>query len=303
MTTRYTGRFAPSPTGPLHFGSLVAALASYLDARANRGLWLLRIEDVDTTRCHEKHAEDIISTLHAFGFRWDGDVTVQSRRTPRYEAAMARLSHSGAAYPCTCTRREVADGGLAGIDGAPVYPGTCAARAAPVDAATPHAMRVRVSTASITFHDRVQGTFSQALHRDVGDFVVKRRDSLFAYQLAVVVDDADAEVTHVVRGADLLDSTARQIHLQRLLGVETPQYLHVPVATTSAGEKLSKQTEAEAVGAPDRARACQLLNRALLFLGQTPWPSARTPSSLLDFATGEWSPVAIPAVRGIPHSG
>jgi glutamyl-Q tRNA(Asp) synthetase len=244
MTASYIGRFAPSPTGPLHRGSLVAALASYLDAKAHHGKWLLRIEDVDEARTVPGAAEAILHCLAGFGMQWDGEVVWQSRRSALYQASFARLD--GHAYPCSCTRREIADSriGIAS-DGAAIYPGTCRAGLAPGKAA--RALRLRVpddASAHIRFDDRWFGPVTQDLAAEVGDFVLKRADGYWAYQLAVVVDDADQQVTHVVRGADLLDSTPRQIYLQHLLGLPTPHYLHVPVVTNANGEKLSKQTGA-----------------------------------------------------------
>jgi len=249
----YIGRFAPSPTGPLHRGSLVAAMASFLDARAHRGEWLVRIEDIDEPRCPPGAAEDILATLAAFGMQWDGEVVWQSRRKDLYEAAFAHLAPW--VYPCGCTRREIADSriGIA-ADGAAVYPGTCRHGLAAGKAA--RAFRLRVPDAgaadgTITFEDRWMGTVSQQLASEVGDFVLKRADGFWAYQLAVVVDDAKQHVTHIVRGADLLDSTPRQIYLQRLLGEPTPSYMHVPVVTNDTGEKLSKQTGAMALDLND----------------------------------------------------
>ncbi len=261
--TPYIGRFAPSPTGPLHRGSLVAAIASYLDARAHQGQWLVRIEDIDEARTVPGTAENILQCLHAFGMQWDGEVVWQSRRKALYQIAFERLgSH---VYPCGCTRREITDSrtGLAS-DGAAVYPGTCRGGLAYGKAA--RAYRVRVpddASECITFEDRRVGTVTQHIASEVGDFVLKRADGFWAYQLAVVVDDADQGVTHVVRGADLLDSTPRQIYLQRLLGVPTPRYLHVPVVTNAAGEKLSKQTGAHAL---DLTRPLEELLAAARFL-------------------------------------
>lgn len=247
MSSSYIGRFAPSPSGPLHKGSLVAALASYLDAKAHDGKWLVRIEDVDEARTVPGAAEAILQCLAAFGMQWDGEVVWQSRRKALYEAAFARLgSH---AYACGCTRREIADSrvGIAS-DGAAVYPGTC--RLGLASGKTARAWRLRVpehANACISFEDRWMGTVTQNLASEVGDFVLKRADGFWAYQLAVVVDDAEQGVTEVVRGADLLDSTPRQIYLQHLLGVPTPRYLHVPVVANAQGEKLSKQTGAQAL--------------------------------------------------------
>jgi glutamyl-Q tRNA(Asp) synthetase len=243
----YVGRFAPSPTGRLHPGSLVAAVASYLDAKAHRGTWLVRIEDVDEGRSVAGAAEAILELLAALGMQWDGEVVWQSRRKHLYQAASERLQ--GHAYPCGCNRREIADSrlGLA-PDGAAIYPGTCRNGLAPGRVA--RSLRVRVPAASddlIAFDDRLAGHVCQRLESESGDFVLKRADGFWAYQLAVVVDDAEQGVTDVVRGADLLDSTPRQIYLQRLLGVPTPRYLHVPVVRNADGEKLSKQTGAVAV--------------------------------------------------------
>ena len=249
----YAGRFAPSPTGPLHFGSLVAALASWLDARAARGRWLVRIEDLDRPREAPGSATDILRTLERLGLFWDGEVLYQSRRREHYAAALRRLAPQ--CYACGCTRREIADSSLAlAADGARIYPGSC--RAGLAAGRSARAVRVRTEAAPIEFIDRVQGPQRQSLERDVGDFVLLRADGQFAYQLAVVVDDALQGVTDVVRGADLLGSTARQIHLQRLLGIPTPRYLHVPVALSAAGGKLSKQTGARSspAGPPPEPR-------------------------------------------------
>jgi len=294
-STKYLGRFAPSPTGPLHFGSLVAAVASYLDAHAHGGTWLVRIEDVDTTRCRAQFSEEILETLLAFGFVWDGEVLYQSRRSLHYQAALDQLSARHLTYACACSRKEIADSALAGIEG-PVYPGTCRAKGL---ATADNAIRVRTMPGEICFQDRVQAECRQRLGTCVGDFVLKRRDGAFTYQLAVVVDDAAQGVTHVVRGADLLDSTARQIHLQRLLGLPTPVYLHFPVVTNSAGQKLSKQTLAPAVSP---AEACKLLGDALAHLGQTLPPGARhaDPVQLLASAAQRWDTAVIPRQRASP---
>lgn len=291
----YRGRYAPSPTGPLHFGSLVAALGSWLEARAAGGQWLVRIEDLDAPRCVPGAADSILRTLGALGLDWDGEVVRQSRRIERYRAALAELAARGATYPCACTRREIADSSLRGIDGA-VYPGTCrgglpAGRAA-------RAVRVRVGDEPIACDDRVQGRIVQRLAREVGDFVVDRADGCVAYQLAVVVDDAEQGITDVVRGADLLASTPRQIHLQRLLGLPAPRYAHLPVAVDAAGEKLSKQTHAAPVDASAPGAA---LARALAFLGHRPPRAlaAAPPAELLAWASGAWSIERVPAQRTI----
>ena len=291
--TAYRGRFAPSPTGALHFGSLVAAVASWLDARSQGGTWLVRMEDVDETRTVPGAGEAILRQLAALGMRSDEEVVWQSRRKALYEAALARLRAQGAVYRCRCSRKEVADSALAGIEG-PVYPGTC--RGLHLDAGTPGADRLRVEAGVLSFVDRVQGEIAQDVSRDVGDFVLKRRDGLHAYQLAVVVDDADQAITDVVRGADLLSSTPRQILLQRLLGYATPRYLHIPVATHANGEKLSKQTLAPSI---EGGQAPVLVARALSFLGQ-PATGARDPREMLQAAAQSWDPGRIPAATARP---
>jgi glutamyl-Q tRNA(Asp) synthetase len=285
----YVGRFAPSPTGPLHFGSLVAAGASWLDARAAGGRWHLRIEDVDTPRTVPGAEDEILRALDDLGLAWDGPVVRQRERTTLYEEALRRLQDHGLVYRCRCSRREIADSGLHGIDGI-VYPGTC--RGARVPADVPAAVRFIVPDGTIAFDDRVQGRVIQRLAAEVGDFVVRRRDGLFAYQLAVAVDDAELGVTDVVRGADLLDSTPRQIALQHALGVPTPRYLHVPVAARG-GEKLSKQTLAPAIDPADGPVA---LRAALAFLGQAV-PEGGRPADILAQGAQSWDPSRIPPGR------
>lgn len=293
----YRGRFAPSPSGPLHFGSLVAALGSYLDARANSGEWLLRIEDVDEPRTVPGAADGILRALAAFGFEWDGEVLVQSRRLDLYHAALVRLQLDGDVYPCACSRREIAIAATrASVDGGLVYPGTC--RAGLPEGRAARAWRMRVPDRELAFDDRVQGRVRQNLEREVGDFVLLRADGQYAYQLAVVLDDALQGVNAVVRGSDLLDSTPRQIWLQQRLGVPTPSYAHLPVATNAAGEKLSKQTQAAAV---DPARGSAALAEALEFLGH-PVPPALRAAPLAEFwpwAVSIWSMRRVPALRGV----
>ncbi len=269
----YVGRFAPSPTGPLHFGSLVAALASYLDARAAKGKWLLRMEDLDQAREQAGAADAILRALERLGFEWDGPVLLQSERLERYRAGLDELTRRNLVYPCSCTRSELEDSALA-IDGARIYPGTCRHGLAPGRAA--RALRLRTHGAPIGFADAIQGRVEQRVEQEIGDFVLLRADGVIAYQLAVVVDDMDQGVTDVVRGADLLDSTARQIHLQRLLGARTPRYAHVPVALNAAGAKLSKQTGARPLDLSDPNAE---LARARRFLGQSEdgWDPARVP--------------------------
>jgi len=269
----YTGRFAPSPTGPLHAGSLVAAMASYLDARAHQGRWLLRIEDIDEPRTVSGAAESIGEALAALGMHPDGEVLWQSQRKSRYEAAFGQLKED--VYPCGCSRKEIADSrtGMAS-DGAAIYPGTC--RHGLAEGKTTRAWRLRLppplsAAGVITFEDRWLGRITENLSESTGDFVLKRADGFWAYQLAVVVDDAEQGVTDVVRGADLLGSTARQIYLQRLLQQPTPRYMHVPVVNNDAGEKLSKQTGARPL---DLAQPLDALMLAASRLGLTLPPTA-----------------------------
>ena len=283
----YRGRFAPSPSGTLHFGSLVAAVASWLDARRSSGEWLVRIEDVDQPRTVPGAADAILRALDALGLHWDGEVVYQSRRTELYDAALAQLRAGGHTYRCRCSRREIADSALHGVEGA-IYPGTCRDRE--VGEAESAAVRALAPDEAVAFDDRVQGRITQKVGRDVGDFVLRRRDGLHAYQLAVVVDDAQQGITDIVRGADLLWSTPRQIVLQRWLGFTTPRYMHLPVAADRSGEKLSKQTNAAAV---DIARGVHELRRALRFLGQRDAAGA-TPRELLENARRAWEPGLVP---------
>ncbi|MFL6672559.1 MAG: tRNA glutamyl-Q(34) synthetase GluQRS [Massilia sp.] len=287
MSDTYIGRFAPSPTGPLHAGSLVAAVASYLDARAHDGLWLVRIEDIDEGRTVPGAAEDILELLHSLGMDSDREVVWQSRRKHLYQAAFDQLAAH--AYPCGCNRREIVDSRL-GIapDGAAIYPGTCREGLAP--GRTTRSLRLRVPERGadiVTFTDRFSGQVAQRLASESGDFVLKRADGYWAYQLAVVVDDAEQGVTDIVRGADLLDSTPRQIYLQRLLGVPTPRYLHVPVVRNASGEKLSKQTGALAVQPGDEPSAVAALLDAARFLG-LPLRRADTLASFWQAAIPAW---------------
>jgi glutamyl-Q tRNA(Asp) synthetase len=293
----YRGRFAPSPTGPLHFGSLVAAAASYLDARAHGGSWLVRIEDLDPPRVAPGAADAILHALEAYGMQWDGAVLYQSMRTPAYSEAFAALQGAGALYPCGCTRREIALSAQAGADGL-VYPGTCRRGLPP--GRTARAWRVSTQGARVSFTDCIQGDLEYDMERELGDFVVCRADGLYAYQLAVVVDDAAQGITHVVRGADLIDSTPRQIHLQRLLAMDSPCYAHVPVAVDGAGEKLSKQTRAPALDTLDPAPT---LVDALAFLGQESPPQAlgrAAVSEIWQWALDHWSLDRVARTRARP---
>lgn len=258
---RYVGRFAPSPTGPLHFGSLVAAVASYLQARTQGGQWLLRIEDIDPPREQAGATDAILTALERYGFEWDGDVIFQSASHHAHEAALASLLDRNLAYPCGCSRRdlEAASRGPLGI----IYPGTCRAGCQAAETA----IRLRTTATPISFADALQGLQTQNLERESGDFVIRRRDGLIAYHLAVVVDDAIAGVTEIVRGIDLMDSTPRQIWLQQLLGYRTPDYVHIPVVTHPNGDKLSKLTGAAGIPLVGKAAA---LTAALGALQQAP---------------------------------
>lgn len=279
------GRFAPSPSGRLHFGSLVAALGSWLRARSQGMPWRVRIEDLDRPRVVAGAADDILATLAAFGLHADGEVLYQSRRIALYEAALDQLREAGIAYPCHCSRSDLtAFGGI--------HPAQCPVRASRSGAP---AWRVRVGTAKVTFDDAVYGRISQALADAVGDFVVRRADGTFSYQLAVVVDDAAQGVGEVVRGADLLDSTPRQIFLQSRLGLPTPAYLHLPLVLGDDGRKLSKHERSLAV---DSANPLPALRAALNFLGQAIPPHADA-GTLLQAALAAFDPARIPVIAPV----
>ncbi len=290
--TPYRGRFAPSPTGPLHLGSLIAAVASYLDARHCGGQWLLRMEDLDPPREEAGAARRILASLQAHGLHWDEDVLWQSERSRAYAGALATLDRGHHLFRCDCTRQ------MLGPDGACC--GQCRQRQGRLS--TPAATRVNVPTDTrIHFTDGVQGNQDIALGRELADFVVRRKDGLDAYQLAVVVDDAHQGVTHIVRGSDLLDSTARQIFLQQLLGHPTPRYSHLPVITDASGHKLSKQNHAPPL---DDSRACANLRAALHFLHQPAPPGQlHETTDILAFARDHWSVKRIPAVLSICRGG
>lgn len=266
----YRGRFAPSPTGPLHSGSLVAAVGSYLDAKCSDGEWLVRIEDLDRPREVSGAANDILHTLEALGLEWDGEVVYQTQRLTLYQQALHDLIKQDLIYPCRCSRKEIADSSIVGIYGM-VYPGTCRHNTISLaqihNVNHSHALRVRTHQDCIISEDALGGQYSQNLKHEIGDFVLRRADGIYAYQLAVVVDDALQGITHVVRGADLLDSTPRQIFLQQVLGYATPRYMHLPVVTNIAGEKLSKQTRAAAI---ESSNGLAHLIQATQFLGQNP---------------------------------
>ena len=301
----YIGRFAPSPTGPLHAGSLVAALASWLDARAHGGCWLVRIEDVDATRCHADLPRRIMRQLLQHALVPDAEPAVQSQRHAQYQQALNQLIGRSLAYPCTCSRKQIA-GHWAGHGQSPqrhgerVYPGTCrpqrGAAPAPVPA-QPHAWRLDIAAclqrqglpadAATVWNDRRLGAQQQVVTQAVGDFVLRRADGLWAYQLAVVVDDADQGVTHVVRGEDLADNTARQIVLQQALDLPTPRYLHTPLVRGTNGEKLSKQNGAEALPEGQEPQSLANLQAAARVLDLPP-AQAATPHQALAQWTDAW---------------
>lgn len=285
----YRGRFAPTPSGPLHFGSLVAALGSWLDARAQGGAWLLRIEDVDTPRVVPGAADAILRALEAHGLTWDGPLLWQSRRGEAYRAALDDLQRDRLLYGCACSRKDIAARARRGVDG-PVYPGTCRARVLRGTLA----WRLRVPQQRVLFPDRLLGQVGCDVARECGDFVLRRADGIHTYQLAVVVDDAAQGITHVVRGADLLVSTPRQIVLQRALGLATPDYLHLPVVLAADGDKLSKQTLAPPL---DPARPLPALRAAARFLGLGELAGDDVGELLAD-ALARWHPQRLRPLRG-----
>ena len=286
----YIGRFAPSPTGPLHFGSLLAALASFLDARANQGKWLMRIEDLDPPREPAGSAELILQQLQDFGMNWDDEVLYQSARLGIYEEIVDQLQDKGLAYPCDCTRPQIREMGL-------VYNGSCRERSTPPE--RPYALRLKTEALEIGFDDKIQGHFSQQLELDAGDFVIRRKDQLDAYQLAVVVDDEFQNITHVVRGWDLLDSTPRQIYLQRVLNYQEMSYIHIPIIVDEKGQKLSKQAFAPSI---ETDRASEAIYKALIFLGQVPPVeiAIERPESQLQWAIANWDSQAVAKVSSLP---
>ena len=276
------GRFAPSPTGDLHFGSLVAAVASYLQAKSSGGQWLIRVEDIDPPREVTGSADRILADLQRFGMQPDQPVLYQSHRSEAYQFAITDLLDRGHAYWCGCSRSELPASG--------VYPGTC--RSGLAKGKSPRSVRLRVDNVSVSFTDLVQGPIKENLGESVGDFVIRRADGLFAYQLAVVVDDSYQGVTEIVRGADLLGSTARQIHLQHCLGLATPVYAHHPVAVGSDGIKLSKRLGSDPVASLPPSQALEM---ALRFLGQ-PCPGGLSDKELWAWALGNWRLSRIPSL-------
>lgn len=290
--SKYRGRFAPSPTGPLHFGSLVAAVASFTDARSQGGAWLVRIEDVDEQRRKNGAEGQILNALQGFGMHWDGQVLRQSTRRQAYARALEILIARGIAFRCNCSRNKVSFSGHMGPEG-PIYPGTC--RITPPALGTPAAWRVKVDDCSLHIADRVCGVITQKLAQDIGDFVIKRVDGYTAYQLAVVVDDHDQRISHVVRGADLLWSTPRQVWLQQQLGFATPEYAHVPLVYDDAGHKLSKSSAAHPV---DEQNPLPALLSAWSHLGQIPPTSTfQTVGEFWQWALPRWHIEHIPKDR------
>ena len=279
----YIGRFAPSPSGPLHMGSLVAALASYLDARSNHGKWLVRMEDLDPPRESKEAADQILDALDKTGLHWDGSVLYQSQRKDAYLEALEILSRQDLIFACNCTRQQIQESGG-------VYPGTCRLRHLAEESGK--ALRCRVTDEVISFTDLIQAFQSQHLQDDIGDFVVKRKDGLFAYQLAVVVDDDFQKISHIVRGIDLMDSTARQIYLQQKLGFQKPCYAHIPVIVNQLGQKLSKQHKAKPID-PDDSVA--LLLEALRYLNQDPDPALNSGNNddILKWGIAHWNPARL----------
>jgi len=273
----YRGRFAPSPTGPLHQGSLVAALASFLDAQAHRGLWVVRIDDIDPPRAVDGSVEAILEALHAHGLDSAQATDFQSTHAPRFDEAIDQLAAKGLIFSCTCTRRTLSPTGCCVRE--------CASR--PFTAQSSVSLRIKVPDPSnLTFEDRVLGRQSLALHENTSNFIIRRRDGLYAYQLAAAVDDGNGEISHVVRGADLALSTFRQIFIQRCLGLSTPHYAHVPVVTDAEGQKLSKQTGAQPL---DLDHAPDNLRKALRTLEQSEPPAALDQvSDIIEWATQHW---------------
>lgn len=292
MAKQQIGRFAPTPSGPPHFGTLLAAIASYLHAHASNAQWLLRIEDLDPPREVPGAAEQMLRCLETFGLEWDGEIMYQSQRFNVYQAAVDQLLEQGSAFHCACSKRDLVDAkrGTEGI----IYPGTC--REGMPEGRAANSIRARISNAIIQFNDGVQGHITQNLETEIGDFIIRRGDGYFAYQLAVVVDDATQGITQVVRGADLLGSTARQIQLQQYLGYTTPDYLHIPIVLDSLGRKLSKSEGAAAI---DPSNPVSSWRQALQILGQTP-PVLGTVTEYREWAVKHWQAANIPRVAELP---
>lgn len=287
----YTGRFAPSPTGLLHIGSLLTALASYADARAHGGRWLVRMEDLDPPREMAGAAVHILRTLEDFGFEWDGEIMYQSRRHEAYREALSRLQLAGRVYPCYCSRKDWQAAARTGVDGF-VYNGLCRNRTdvPPENGKTP-AWRVKVPDETVAFDDRIVGRYAQNPAMDIGDFVLLRADGFWAYQLAAVTDDAEQGITHIVRGQDLLVSTPRQIVLQRCLGFAEPAYAHLPLLLNRYGQKWSKQTLAPALDTAEKER---LLRRVMAYLNVPAAPGGLNARELLSWTVAHWNMEEVP---------
>lgn len=287
----YVGRFAPSPTGPLHFGSVIAAIASYIDARANRGRWLVRMEDLDPPREAPGAAEQILKQLTQLGLAWDDEVLYQSQRLENYALALQELQDAGLCFRCDCTRSKIKSSGS-------IYDGSCRHRASPPEHG--YAVRIKTEATLIEFQDLIQGDYGQNIGTDIGDFVIRRKDKLFAYQLAVVVDDEYQGITHVVRGFDLLDSTPRQIYLQQLLNYSSPSYGHIPVIVNASGDKLSKQSFAPSA---DVQNPSYLIHQCLALLGQVPPANLLNtdPDTQLRWGIEHWDIQAVPNLAKLPQ--
>ena len=291
----YTGRFAPSPTGPLHLGSLYTALASYLDARFHHGHWLVRIDDIDSPRNASGASDNILRTLEHFELNWDGNVYYQSRQLNRYHAWFDFLKKKQRLYPCTCSRKMLRQSALTQSHPGR-YPGICKNKTFPQT--LPYATRIRVENTTIVFYDVLHGVLSENLAAHQGDFIIKRKDQIFAYQFAVVIDDYEQHVTDIVRGADLLDSTPKQIYLQRQLGLPRTNYLHVPLIIDQHGNKLSKQTFAQAV---DQSNPRHVLFKLLELLHQSPPVELAEGSvrEILDWGIAHWQPASLTHIETI----
>lgn len=289
VSNSYIGRFAPSPTGPLHLGSLYTALASFLDARKHNGQWLLRIDDIDTPRNVDGSAESIAHDLEIFGLHWDQQIFYQNQSLQPYHSGIDKLVNEQHLYSCICSRKSL-------LQYPHSYPGFC--RNKVIDQNESHALRIKTRDSILTFQDQLHGNISQNLAENPGDFIVKRKDRIIAYQLAVVIDDFQQNITHVVRGYDLLDSTPRQIYIQKLLGFSNPEYMHVPIIVDHHGDKLSKQTHAEAVNTEKPVETLFLL---LTLLKQNPPDILRkaTVAEILDWAIAHWNPQKLKKIRAI----
>lgn len=286
LAPAYTGRFAPSPTGPLHLGSLYTALASFLQARSRHGKWLIRIDDLDTPRNQQGAAEAMLKTLDACGLYWDSSVTYQSQHVKFYEAILQDLADKCLLYRCQCSRKTLES----------IYTGTC--RHHIISPEIPHALRLKTDARIIRFNDELQGSITHNLAQQHGDFIVKRKDTIIAYQFAVVIDDYLQGITHIVRGVDLLDATPKQIYCQQIIGLTTPHYAHVPVLIDAQGQKLSKQTLAKAV---DTNEPALLLFNLLQLLQQNPAIELQyaSVSELLAWAITHWQFTALKNLRTI----